>query len=185
MSHDRESEIGRRLRALSKEGLEPGRDLWGGVERRIREHQARRQRWARGLAAAAVVVVMLGTAWTVDRVRSRSLAAPPSIALPSRTAPAGGSPDVQRAFLEYQELRHHLGRELARELAGRPEELRREIEESLAIIDAAMQRLEESLATLPQDPKAELELVALYRRELRLLDHLDARLGGQGMVRNR
>ena len=126
--------------------IEPGRDLWGGIETRIGQRATgtvQRFRWRPALAAAALLVIALGL--------YRLL--PPSTA-PYRPAGQGWAA-VQVDFDRASD-------ELSRILAAERERLRPEtvalLERNLAIIDAA---IAESRAALARDP-ASVELRGLF-----------------------
>ncbi len=140
------------LRSLSAaaaslpKSIEPGRDLWAGVETRIAQRatwNVQRFRWRAALAAAAAVVIALGL--------YRLL--PPSTA-PSRPAGQGWAA-VQADF-------DRTTSELGLIFAAERERLRPEtvllLERNLAIIDAAMA---ESRAALARDPTS-VELRGLF-----------------------
>jgi len=150
------------LRSLSAaaaslpKSIEPGRDLWGGIETRIRRRatwNVQRLRWRAALAAAAVLVIALG----VYRLL------PPSTA---RDRPGRGWAAVQADF-------DRATNELGLILAAERERLRPEtvalLERNLAVIDAA---IAESRAALARDPaNAELRrfFAAASRQKVELL----------------
>ena len=125
--------------------IEPGRDLWAGVETRIGQRATRnvqRFHWRAALAAAAVLLIALGL--------SRLL--PPSTA---HYRPGQGWAAVQADF-------DRTTSELGLIFAAERERLRPEtvalLERNLAIIDAA---IAESRAALARDP-ASVELRGLF-----------------------
>ena len=136
--------------------IEPGRDLWATIERRIRQRAAwnvRRVWWRGALAAAAVFVIVLGL--------YRLL--PPSTAL---DRPGQGWAAVQADFDRASD-------ELSRILAVERERLLPEtvalLERNLAVIDTA---IAESRAALTRDPaSAELRrfFAAAARQKVELL----------------
>jgi len=126
--------------------IEPGRDLWAGVETRIGQRatwNVQRFRWRAALAAAALLVIALG----VYRLL-------PPFAAPYRPA-AEGWVEVQADF-------DRTTSELGLIFAAERERLRPEtvalLERNLAIIDAA---IAESRAALARDP-ASVELRGLF-----------------------
>jgi len=128
--------------------IEPGRDLWAGVETRIAQRatwSVQRFRWRAALAAAAVLVIALGL--------YRLL--PPFAAHDRPAGEGAGWATVQADF-------DRATSELGLIFAAERERLRPEtvalLERNLAIIDAA---IAESRAALARDP-ASAELRQLY-----------------------
>ena len=128
--------------------IEPGRDLWAGVETRIAQRatwNVQRFRWRAALAAAAVLVIALGL--------YRLL--PPFAAHDRPAGEGAGWATVQADF-------DRATSELGLIFAAERERLRPEtvalLERNLAIIDAA---IAESRAALARDP-ASVELRGLF-----------------------
>lgn len=139
--------------------IEPGRDLWGGIEARIGQRATRnvqRVWWRAAFAAAAVLVIALG----VYRLL------PPSTA---HDRPAGEGARWAAVQADFDRASD----ELSGILAAERERLRPEtvvlLERNLAIIDAA---IAESRAALARDPASvDLRglLAAAARQKVELL----------------
>lgn len=177
MSND--FDLRRRLRSLSQQGLEPGRDLWPEIAGALGEWRRARRTRRLKLLAAAVLLALAGTASV------RLLA--PRDRLPSgahTSLPAGSSESLRQAYLAYSAARRQLLREIDNELRSAAPEVRHEIEQSFAVIDAAIDRLQGSPATRALDRGTERDLVALYEHQLKVLQTVESRLQGIDVRQN-
>jgi anti-sigma-K factor RskA len=138
------------LRSLSAaaaslpKSIEPGRDLWGGIETRIRRRatwNVRRVGWRGALAAAAILVLAVG----IYRLTARP---------PDRRVGEGWA--VVQA--DFDRATNQLGLILAAERERLRPETVALLERNLAVIDAA---IAESRAALARDP-ANTELRRLF-----------------------
>jgi Putative zinc-finger len=130
------------------QAIEPARDLWALIERRIQQRATwnmQRVWWRRALAAAAVFVVAFGL--------SRLL--PPSTAL---HRPAGEGARWAAVQTDFDRTTSDLGLIVAAERERLRPETVALLERNLAIIDAA---IAESRAALARDP-ASVELRGLF-----------------------
>jgi anti-sigma factor RsiW len=138
--------------------IEPKRDLWGDIARRLGKRETGDgKRWWRGaLAAAAVLVIALGLYRLV----------PPFTA---HYRPAGGGVGWAAVQADFDRASGELGRALALERHRLRPETVALLERNLEIIDAA---IAESRAALARDPaNAELRglFAAAYRHKVELL----------------
>lgn len=133
--------------------IEPERDLWPGIQSRLR---SRRRRWAiaGGLAAGAsavavATVVMLGRQ------------GPPATALPAATSTASLAQQatVQRAALS----------EFALDNSQLDAPTREVVAHNLAIIHAALGNIRSALAKNPNDTRLQSLLLAVEQEEAELL----------------
>jgi hypothetical protein len=173
-----ELELARELadatRALP-ESIEPDRDLWPGIAKRIDrgrvvrgpfEHrpERNRHRWLMVAAAAAVLIASVTLAYLVGVEHSR-----PQV--------AEDRPDRSTYTLAaYGDLATDL--ELARDqlrssLDQRRGELSHEtwsvVMENMSVIDEAIERIETALADNPNDGRLNRQLAVAYRRQIDLL----------------
>jgi hypothetical protein len=162
---DADAELERRARALPR-AIEPPRDLWPGIERRLAPRRPRRPRW---LPLAAALALAAG-AWLLGRVATRSAPAPAPVA----TAPATGTPMPAPApDLAPDEAGPDPARQLLAALErdagtlspGTVAALRR----NLAVIDSALAESRRALAADPGDGDAERWLRLVERQRLDLV----------------
>jgi hypothetical protein len=136
--------------------FEPGRDLWPGIEARIRAPRGRARGWDLALAAAVaaltVSVLFVGLGYFEPR--------------PS-TAPGWAYQQLDSA---YQPLRA-TSLERYRANADRLDpELRATVESNLAIIDRALTEIRVALASRPSDAALSQMLQRTYEQELAIID---------------
>lgn len=162
--------------------IEPDRDLWSGIESAIgRAPQessvvgfpARSMRlWAPLAAAAAVVLVMMGSQL---RSTPNAMAPPEEVAVnPTDEPPALETPDegaIVFANMEsdYAQARVSLLEALEARKGELPEDLVVTIEENLNIIENAVVDIHRALEESPENPELERMLHAAYRSEMTLL----------------
>ena len=177
------------------EPVEPSRDLWQGIEARIRtssrppvETEARRagrrrpdfrraRPWARPslLAAAALVLLVVGAGIGVVLTRDGPAGADGEVRLADPGAPAGGDADVRFAGIarEVEEAYEPTIRELREVLEAGRDELAPEtiavLEESLRVIDEAIQEARAALEADPASPGAARTLNSMYETKLHVL----------------
>lgn len=197
-------EILRRAADLPR-GIEPGRDLWPGVEARIRAGGAEPageegdavegptatgpipdlRRAAPWLAAAAAVLVALtagATLWIAG--------GPGGVPGPEATGVASGPAtdtaretsavltEAARVEAGYRPLVDRLGGVLERQGDRLPPETREVVERNLRVIDAAIAEAESALARHPANPELLRALDRSYRQKIDLLRR-SARLTAQ------
>ncbi|HEX5634591.1 MAG TPA: hypothetical protein VFX50_15220 [Gemmatimonadales bacterium] len=139
--------LARRARELPR-SIEPARDLWPGIERRL---QPRRRRLPRWLPLAAALALAAG-AWLLGRTASRDVPGP----VPVADAPAGtGAATELLAALE-------------RDPGTLAPETLAALRRNLAVIDSALAESRAALARDPGDADAEswLRLVERQRADL-------------------
>jgi hypothetical protein len=174
------------------QGIEPGRDLWPGIEARIAGRGAaspapvaaggaRRGAPAalRWLAAAAMVGCVAVGVWI-----GRSVLPGVSPAPLARVAPqAPGT--VQTAWVSdprYQRAHEELMRSLGAQIAALPPASRAKVMASLATIGKAKQELESALGKDPGNALLQELLVNTYQDEMRVLtDVREASEAGKGI----
>lgn len=156
-----------------EESIEPSRDLWPGIEARLRSRSERTGVGFWGLRVAAALLLLLGGA-LLDRALLREVAPTATVAeapevLRSDASRAG---EVDRGRQGYREARGALWR---RALEGRANFGPRELEgllEGLAATEEARWALEAALSADPGNPKTIGMLERIRRRELSLLRRL-------------
>ena len=150
--------------------VEPARDLWPGVARRIASAQRfegrRKAHSTWWLAAAALIGVAVGAALMLQRQQ-------PTEAIASRGQPAA-SLDVTLASWEQEILQHRttLLASLDRQRDRLPAESIRAVEENLHLIDEAIREIRAALAKDPDNPKLNFLLASAYQQEVHLLKRL-------------
>ena len=140
--------------------IEPPRDLWPGIDRRLDD--ARRilaRRWLPLAAAAVIALVSTVTVLELARrggegVRPRPVATPQ----PWR----GTDSEYRRAVAELREALAVTARDLA-------PETRAEVDRNLKIIDGAIEETRAALARDPGDPGLHELLRAAYQKKLEVL----------------
>jgi hypothetical protein len=162
--------LARRARALPR-ALEPPRDLWPGIERRLRPRRPRVPRW---LPLAAALALAAG-AWLLGRMAARSAPGPAPVAtapdagpsapvpVPPASAPLP-APDAALAD-PARELLAALERDAGTLAPGTVAALRR----NLAVIDSALAESRRALAADPGDGDAERWLRLVERQRLDLV----------------
>lgn len=156
--------------ALPRE-VEPGRDLWPGIERRIRSGRVEkadfrpvRQALVGVAAAAALVAVALATG--VLRI------APPGAE--TARAPERATPEAAAALAAFDELDREYAA-ASREVLERLErgeldaETLRVLRRNLEILDGAVREIRRALDGAPADPRLQHLLTAEYQRRSAVL----------------
>jgi hypothetical protein len=177
------------------EPVEPGRDLWQGIEARIRtsarrpvETEARRtdrrrpgfrraRPWARPslLAAAALVLLIVGAGIGVVLTRGGPMGLGEDVQIADPGTPGAGDADVRFAGIaqEMEEAYEPTIRELREILEAGRDELAPEtvaiLEESLRVIDEAIREARAALEVDPASPGAARTLNSMYETKLHVL----------------
>ena len=168
----------RRKAAELPRAVEPDRDLWPEIERRLTEdgvvrtafgtardqRPERRLRTMRWLAAAAVVTVAMTAAYQLGRLQR-----PPTVVeRPVETAvvAASASPDVE---LELQQVRDDLRARLDLRRDNLDPATLRVIDDNLDLIDRAIARISTALESDPGNARLTRQLVFAYRQQIDLL----------------
>jgi hypothetical protein len=183
-----ESQAPRRVGSLRElpHAIEPGRDLWPGIEAQLAERAGAaapvRRRgglplaW---LAAAAMVGSLAVGVWIGRSVLPGARPAPPLAAAPAAAAPQ------QVAWVSdprYQRQRAALLATFDQQLAALPPPSRAKVLASLATIRHAQQDLEQALGKDPANALLQELLVNTYQDEMRVLtDVREASEAGRGI----
>jgi hypothetical protein len=160
----------RRLRGLPAE-LPPARDLWAGIEARIRAGEAEqrppasRPTW-RPVALAASVALVAVLVTTLVRDRGPESPAPASVA---DTATFGPGHDLGSG---YHAARAGLIDDLERRLDRLSPEARETVRENLATIRRAAAEIDAALAGDPANALLQQQLLAAYQDELTVLANM-------------
>lgn len=175
-----------RARRLPRE-VEPPRDLWQGISRRIdplvvagptaeparsvrplrlRRFAGMRREW---LAAAAIILVLITAGSTTLLLRGAAGGRNPVAAAPTGAAEAPGLVAFASSASEYASAVEGL----EAELEARRQELSPEtiaiVEQNLAIIDGAIEESRRALMADPTSADLPLLLAAVYRQKVELL----------------
>lgn len=197
-------EILRRAAGLPR-GIEPRRDLWPGIESRVRSGEADAageemdaaggphaagsmpglRRAAPWLAAAAAVLVALtagATLWIAGGPGGVPDPGATGVTSGPTTDPAPGTSAVlteaARVEASYRPVMDRLGGVLARRGDRLPPDTREVVERNLQVIDAAIAEAESALARHPVSPEMLRALDRSYRQKIDLLRR-SARLTAQ------
>lgn len=157
------------LRDMPQE-LQPGRDLWAGIESRI---TVRRRTWQLP-ASLAAGVVLLATGISIG-VHLRQ-------ADPQTTATASGNL-LQAAFWsdsDYQRQRDALLRALPEKLEQLPPESRQHVQDSLQSIQQAIQDIQTELGRDASNVLLQELLINATQEEMRVLTAVDTANGING-----
>lgn len=149
--------------------IEPGRDLWPGIESRL-EHRPLRPRWPAWAwqAAAAVALVAVSSLVTAAFVRQWSVPVVQAPAARPRVVPASyASGPALNA--DYEAARRQLAADLEQRLATLPPSARQKLEANLAEMRRAAEEINAALARQPGDALLEELLMNTYQDELGVL----------------
>lgn len=137
--------------------IAPERDLWAGIQPRLRKGAApHRSPWWLA-AAAAVALVTLSSAVTALLVRDD----------PRRVVP---SDDFRRTEIAYRQAADELARLLTERRKSLGEPAYRVVMENLRIIDEAIQETQAALASDPRNQQVASLLWASYQKKIDLLE---------------
>ncbi len=164
-----------RARSLSPD-VEPERDLWPDIEAAI-EAPERSAGWSFNpgsfFAQAAAVVLLIGGSSGLTWLAVKDDAPTPSTGDPVLVMPL----TAERASFggdyslgpDFQDARRDLEARLTDELELLSPETRTTVEESLAVIRAAINEINTALAAEPDNPLLQELLLASYREELAVM----------------
>ena len=166
-------------RALPR-GIEPARDLWPAIERRIGSGTVREGRfgwWPREvlgghglLAAAAVLVAVLGAVVGLLVLReTRRGPAAPGVTEPGTVTLAAAPAGAQDPAAEFARARTELRAALEVRRADLSPATREVIDRNLAVIERAAAEIEAAMADDPGNQTLRGLLLAVYRQEIELL----------------
>jgi hypothetical protein len=180
------------LRGLSREGIEPGRDLWPGIAAQLapRDAQTTSRRPPAWLwqAAAAVLLVAGSSLLTATLLDSRratgTMTTSTSTTTPATNAVPTGAAAVPAAFgtgarldPDYLAARRQLTALLETRMAHLPESTRAKLEANLAEMRSAALQINAALAEQPGDPLLEELLLKTYQDELAVLANVNQLAG--------
>lgn len=171
------------------QAAEPPRDLWAGIEARIKAEAqpaakesssvkapTRRPAQLRWLAAAAMIGALAVGIW-IGRSVLPTVGPTPRPVTPgndttAQTTPNNGAAFVQAAYLsdpKFREQRAALVKSLEAKLASLPPDSRAKVLDSLATIHQSMQDLEAALGKDPTNALLQELLLNTYQDEMRVL----------------
>ena len=171
-------------RGLPRE-IEPSRDLWPGIAAKIsrptpgnppipltlrRTERPSAPGW-RGLAAAAVAMMVLSAGTTAWLLREETSRAQVAVAAPAETQGAGsaGLAAFAASEDEYRDVVTTLEAELEARRANLSPATIAAVEENIAIIDAAIAEARQALASDSSSVDLPLMLAGIYRQKVDLL----------------
>jgi len=149
------------LKRLPRE-VQPGRDLWPGIESRLKARRATQPLWAYSLAASVLVAVAAGGVWV--GLGMQKTTTPQEIVAGGANNSAGSGPTddyfAQRAAYAERSV------QTATNLAPATRDV---ILKNLRIIEGSMQSMQAALDKDPNNPRLRALLFDLYQNEARLL----------------
>jgi hypothetical protein len=169
--------------------VEPPRDLWAGIEARIKadarpaEKEAmpvkgapRRPAQLRWLAVAAMIGALAVGVWigrsVLPTVGPTPQPVPPGPGTVAQTQPSNAATLVQAAYLadpKFREQRAALVKSLEAKLASLPPDSRAKVIDSLATLHKSMEDLEAALGKDPTNALLQELLLNTYQDEMRVL----------------
>jgi hypothetical protein len=169
--------------------VEPPRDLWAGIEARIKaeaqsaEKEAPPVRAAPGrpaqlrwLAVAAMIGALAVGVWigrsVLPTVGPTPQPVPPGTGTVAQTQPSNAATLIQAAYLvdpKFREQRAALLKSLEAKLASLPPDSRAKVLDSLATLHKSMQDLEAALGKDPTNALLQELLLNTYQDEMRVL----------------
>jgi hypothetical protein len=184
------------------QAVEPPRELWAGIEARIKAEDQpaakeassvkaapRRPAQLRWLAAAAMIGTLAVGVWIGRSVLPTVGPAPqpvtPQTNTTAQTTPNNSAALVQAAYLsdpKFREQRAALVKSLEAKLASLPPDSRAKVLDSLATIHKSMQDLEGALGKDPTNALLQELLLNTYQDEMRVLTTVhEASDAGEGI----
>jgi hypothetical protein len=158
----------------------PERDLWPGIRDRIERRSVTAffnaeswSPWRTAAALAAAVLIVAVTATVFYRIGLGSATGPaPTL---SQTIPASGQEmSSQLVQDEFDEARQELRGWLEQNRESLPAETLQRVEDNLEIIDDSVAEIQVALDRNPASPELNRLLLAAYRREVELLQRVNA-----------
>jgi hypothetical protein len=136
--------------------VNPSRDLWPGIEGKLKRRSATRPVWSYGLAASVLIAVATGGLWAGFHMQQHTTQV---IVADGTSAPANPYLLQRAAYAEQSVLS-------ATDLAPGT---RAVIMKNLRIIESSMQDIQAALDKDPNNPRLRALLFDLYQNEARLL----------------
>jgi hypothetical protein len=144
------------LKQLPRE-VQPGRDLWPGIEARLKPRRAMQPLWSYSLAASLLMAVAAGGLWIGLGAHQKQ--ATPQVIVASGNADSDTYFAQRAAFAENSV-------QTATDLSPATRQV---ILQNLHIIEGSMQNIQDSLDKDPNNPRLRALLFDLYQNEARLL----------------
>ncbi|MBO6556313.1 MAG: hypothetical protein JJ957_07405 [Pseudomonadales bacterium] len=153
-------ELAGMVRDLESE-MQPHRDLWVGVERRIQEHPQKpwrdQQFWMPYAVAASLVLAVSALVINIVELQQPRPVAQGQLA---------GLGEIQQ---EYLQVRNPMVERFTQVNSALDEETRNDLYESLSILDRARRDLEYQVQANPENTRLRSMLIRIHEQELELL----------------
>jgi hypothetical protein len=146
------------LKRLPRE-VQPGRDLWPGIEARLRPRRTVQPLWSYSLAASLLLAVAAGGLWI-------GLGAHQKAGTPQEIVASGPVNAASDAYFAQRAAYAERSVATATDLAPATREV---ILKNLRIIEGSMQSMQAALDKDPNNPRLRALLFDLYQNEARLL----------------
>ncbi|MDH5737354.1 MAG: hypothetical protein OEZ23_03540, partial [Gammaproteobacteria bacterium] len=155
----------RAVRELDRE-MQPERDLWVGIERRIMDHpQHRFGQWRQGWlpygVAASLMLAMVSLVFSLSPAGGGGFMAD--------TSPQTVSEGIDRIKSEYHQVINPMTREFGEVNKPLGEETLDDLYNNLAIIEKARKDIEAQLRQNPDNPRLVEMLMWIHQKEVELL----------------
>ncbi len=153
-------ELARMVRDLEPE-MQPDRDLWVGVERRIQDHPQKsvrdQQFWMPYAVAASLVFAVSALVLNIVQLQRPG---------PTGEAQLTGLGEIQQ---EYLQVRNPMVERFTQVNSALDEETRNDLYENLEILDRARRDLEYQVQANPENTRLREMLIRIHEQELELL----------------
>ncbi len=152
-------DLAREIKALPSQ-MQPERDLWQGIERRITQRPQRpflqQDRWMPYAVAASLVIAISSMLINVTGLRSNEAVVSPLVSV-----------DQMRS--EYRTVRNPMVEEFSKVNQGLPEETMNDLYRNLQIMEQARLELERAVENDPDNHRLLEMLMKVHEQELELL----------------
>jgi hypothetical protein len=146
------------IKRLPRE-VQPDRDLWPGIDARLKSRRAVRPLWAYSMAASLLVAVAAGALWAGLGMQPKT-GTPQDIVASGPVSGPGDAYFAQRAAYAEQSVQS------ATDLSPATRQV---ILKNLRIIEGSMQSMQAALDKDPNNPRLRALLFDLYQNEAHLL----------------
>ena len=158
--------------------VEPGTDLWPGIEAAIAEGGQERggvSPWTRYLAQAAAIVILIGgsSGLTYLAVGGGGTVSDGQVSVVPLTAARASFGDRYTLGPDFHDARSDLESRLESELARLSPEARAEVEDNMQTIRAAIEEINQALANEPDNTLLQELLLSSYQEELALMRNIN------------